>query len=389
MNLYDASRQWADRPADERFWTLDDMLEQCEKYASSACQAKILMNELRVTPAEDCPTDIRLIGPADIPAKLTHWSFGQLCQRVNAPAGYLRTMPAEIASDCLTHGLTRLGDEGNGCNALFHKNGSMVCRAFTSDDYSRIWNWEIVRRMRDAQSSGWRVPPARPAMPNQPGTRAATEADCLEVRMSHLGIKPGDLIAPAGLYASDHDCFIFMVNEESRIDDGSDGGLSRGFFVTNSEVGASALKITKFLYRHVCGNHIVWDAKDVQELRIVHRGSNDRRFGYRFQNELRQYAGESATKDQARVTAAKGTLLGTTKDEVIDKLFGMKLLPKARLDAAYEHACQESDLRSTGTSPRSVWGMVQGVTALSQKEVFTDARVELDRAAGKILSIAF
>ena len=226
-------------------------------------------------------------------------------------------------------------------------------------------------------------------MPNQPGTRAATEADCLEVRMSGLGIKPGDLIAPAGLYASDHDCFIFMVNEESRIDDGSDGGLSRGFFVTNSEVGASALKITKFLYRHVCGNHIVWDAKDVQELRIVHRGSNDRRFGYRFQYELRQYAGESAAKDQARVTAAKGTLLGTTKDEVIDKLFGMKLLPKARLEAAYEHACQESDLRSTGTSPRSVWGMVQGVTALSQKEAFTDARVELDRAAGKILSIAF
>ncbi len=73
--------------------TLEDMLEQCEKYASSACQAKILMNELRVAPAEDCPTDIRLIGPTAIPAKLAHRSFGQQhsspdgsrCERVSVP----------------------------------------------------------------------------------------------------------------------------------------------------------------------------------------------------------------------------------------------------------------------------------------------------------------
>ena len=45
------------------------------------------------------------------------------------------------------------------------------------------------------------------------------------------------MIAPAGIYASDHDMFAFLVNEEYRIDDGSDGGLARGFFVQNSEVG--------------------------------------------------------------------------------------------------------------------------------------------------------
>ena len=78
------------------------------------------------------------------------------------------------------------------------------------------------------------------------------------------------MIAPAGLYASDHDCFAFMVNESVTVDDGSDGGLCRGFFVSNSEVGAASLKFTS-LYRSVCGNHIVWGAKQAQERHCPHR----------------------------------------------------------------------------------------------------------------------
>jgi hypothetical protein len=386
-NLYDASKQWAERPADQRFETLDDMYGVCRHYAESARTAHVNMRELTVTPT-DGNTDLALSGRAGNPARLTHWSFGQLCNRVAAPAGYLRDLPAPIAADCLTHGLQRLGKEGNRANALFHSNGNFVCRAFTSDDYARIWNWEIVGKLRDCLGDGWRVPPARPSSSDQPGARPATEADCLDDRMAGLGIKPGDLIAPAGLYASDHDCFIFMVNEQNRIEDGSDGGLSRGFFISNSEVGASALKVTKFLYRHVCGNHIVWDAKDVQELRIIHRGRNDQRYGWKLRSELRQYANESANDDQARVTSAKGMLLGANKDEVIDKLFRMKIAPRKTLETAYDHATQEADCQ-TDVSPRSVWGMVQGVTHMSQDTPYADSRVELDRAAGKILSIAF
>jgi len=73
---------------------------------------------------------------------------------------------------------------------------------------------------------------------------------------------------------------------------------------------------------------------------------------------------------------------------VLDKLFGMRLLPKASLEAAYVEAEREADLRKD-VSPRSVWGFTQGITAMSQHSMFADRRVELDRAAGKILSIAF
>jgi len=71
-------------------------------------------------------------------------------------------------------------------------------------------------------------------------------------------LKVGDKIAPAGLYGSDHDMFAFMVLENRRIEDGTEGGLSRGAFFSNSEVGGGAFRIKSFYYRHVCGNHIVW-----------------------------------------------------------------------------------------------------------------------------------
>jgi hypothetical protein len=153
-------------------------------------------------------------------------------------------------------------------------------------------------------------------------------------------------------------------------------------------VGAAAFKITRFLFRHVCGNHTVWDSKDVQELRIVHTGANDRRFAWKLQAELRQYAAESQAGDVARIESAKRCVLGATKDEVLDVLFGKKVLPRKTLELAYGRAIEQEAVTRSG-SPRTAWGFAQGITELSQDTAYADERVALDRAAGKVLSIAF
>jgi hypothetical protein len=57
-----------------------------------------------------------------------------------------------------------------------------------------------------------------------------------------------------------------------------------------------------------------------------------------------------------------------------------------QLDSAYELANEHSE--SDG-SPNTVRGMVQGITRLSQQSLHADARARLDRAAGKVLQIAF
>jgi hypothetical protein len=393
MNLLKASNQWATRPSDERFWNLDEMREACYGYAKESFTQELAINDCQVLSRGN---ELLLTRNHD-EARMTNWAFGQLATTVGAPAGYLRQVDGELAADCLNYGLSKLdGDLKR--SVLFQQNGEFLVRSLNGPNYSRIWNYEVVDRVREHLPHGWRIPPARPATPKAYASsvsegqfngslrvRKATEADVLPGGGS-LSVRVGDLIAPAGLYASDHDCFIFMVNEENRIQDGTPEGLARGFFLSNSEVGAGAFKVTKFLYRHVCGNHIVWDAKDVSELRLIHTGNANQVYGGEFRAELTQYSEQGATADENRIKSAKECILGVTKDEVLDVLFGKRVLPLKKLEQAYEYA--ERDADQFRTNPRSAWGMAQGVTYLSQEARFADERNELDRAAGKVLLLA-
>ncbi|MGH9162629.1 MAG: hypothetical protein ACRD2X_21890 [Vicinamibacteraceae bacterium] len=47
-----------------------------------------------------------------------------------------------------------------------------------------------------------------------------------------------------------------------------------------------------------------------------------------------------------------------------------------------------ADRHEIQTNPRSVWGLVQGVTRLSQQASHQDARYELDRLAAGLLRAA-
>jgi hypothetical protein len=260
MDLFKASHQWASRPADERFASLQDMLTATQSYRNSAVEADVKYADIR-TEAKD--GEVLLRGPMGGFARMTNWAFKQLATRAGTAAQFLTDLPATLASQVLNHKLSTLGNDlQKEANVLLHRNGTLIARAIMSERYERIWNSDIVAKLVPLQSHGWRVPPARPAMANQPGTRKATAADVLEVSgFSGLSIKIGDDIAPAGLYASDRDMFAFMINEKARVKDGSEHGLSRGFFVQNNEVGSGSYVISTFLLKHVCGNHIVWGAR--------------------------------------------------------------------------------------------------------------------------------
>jgi len=234
---------------------------------------------------------------------------------------------------------------------------------------------------------GWRVPPARPARADQPGARPATEADVLEDRGFGLSISVGDLIAPAGLYASDHDMFVFLVNERFRIKDGSDQGLSRGFFVENSEVGACAFKLTTFLYRHVCGNHIVWDVANVRKVRVVHVGDKAIAKSWReLETTVTDYAESSAHEQEAQIAKAQTYRLGDGKEDVVEKLFKLHITSRKNIEAAYNST---SSLDCEDGDPRTPWGISNGLTRLSQSARYADERADLHRAAGRVLQVAF
>jgi hypothetical protein len=389
-NLYQASHQWAERPADQRFWTLGEARDACRSYADTAREVELAVRPGTIQPSGD---DLIVRFGQGNDAQLTNWSFGQVARLVGAPADYLRGLSAPLAAQCIDAGLqnrTRANDEVKPVNALVHVNGQTVLRSLNSDAYARMWNWQVFERLIPMIEKGWRVPPARPALRGDANVRPATQDDVLRDRHGGggLSVNVGDLIAPAGIYASDHDMFAFMVNEEFRIDDGSDGGLSRGFFCSNSEVGAGALKVTYFHYRHVCGNHIVWDAEDVLEINVRHVGQVDVRFDNELAAKMHDYLHASTEADRKRIAAAKRLVLGGTPEEVWETVYKIQRvsgITQKHITRAFELATEHDDIDG---DPYTAWGMANGLTRLSQITPYAGERNLIDRYAGKVLALA-
>jgi hypothetical protein len=180
---------------------------------------------------------------------------------------------------------------------------------------------------------------------------------------------------------------VFLVNTNRRINDGTEQGLSRGVFITNSEVGSSSLRLTRFYFRGVCGNHIVWDASKVIDLRVRHVGRARGKFQRAFQAEVQWVDDSSASDEEAKIRAAQRYIIADTKENVLDQLFGKKSLNLSRksIESAYQLA---EDHQEDG-NPRSAWGIAQGLTRLSQQVPYQDERDRLDRAAGKVIEVAF
>lgn len=359
--LMHASNQWASRPADQRFASLAALHAATSDYRSRARVAERPYNGLQVR-AESFGENIEpvLVGEKGT-AHFSNWSFGQLCARIGAPASYLRALPARLVAENLNHGLKsfRPEDEDN-AQLMFTQNGGLRLAALTSPKYSRIWNSDVTSRLirLTQQQPEWQPAPAA-----FDGSR--------------------------GLYASDHDMFAFLVDNERRIfEKGPEGGLGRGFFVWNSEVGAASFGIMTFFYEYVCGNHRVWGASGVHELRIRHVGEANDRAWRGIEAELVKYAESSAVDDEAKIESARRMVLGKDKDEVLDKVFGLRVpdLSRRVIGEAYDLAVQREDRYG---DPRTVWALTGGMTEIARDLPNADDRVKLDRAAGKVLQIAF
>lgn len=373
-NLMQASNEWASRPADERFETLADLYLNCLMAYNAGAVRDTKVGGLAVKVNNGA---LALHTPAG-EMKFNHWSFGQLASRVGAPASYLRGRPADLVASDLNFDIQRASDIDS--QIYFDKTNNSL-RAITSPKYGRIPNHEVVKSLIELPGK-WVTPPARPAMKDQPGTRVATEADC---KGSTL-VKPGDIIAPAGLYASDRDMFAFLIDPETRIEDGSDGGLSRGFFVRNSEVGDATFELCVFYFRVCCGNHIIWGAENIKTVSVKHlgRGAKGRAFD-KMDEQLKAYTEKSAADDIARIKAAQRFELGGNLEDVTDLLFTQKrLLTKKAVEAAYNLATENED---EDGNPNTAWGFVNGLTRFSQTVPYTNERTDLDRVGGKILAM--
>jgi len=355
----EASKQWSNRPPDQRYETLDALQVAVAERRGESWTIASDTRDLRIGSENDSLTVSAYDITQDYERTLepSNWAFGQLAMYAQAPANYLRKLPAELAAWNLNWGLYKDPIRSKTL-VLGQTNGSDKLRAMTSTSYGRIWDSQVVEAVQRVNSDGrWVVPSSSYTAANP--KRATT------------------------LYASDRDVFVFLVDPDNPIEvDGET--LFRGFYTWNSEVGASVFGLTTFLYRYVCDNRIIWGATDVQELRIRHTGGAPERFAYEGARYLRRYADESTSGIADGIRKAKAYELpeadkpGKGWDAWLQARGFTAKQAKAGIDAAQ---AEEGEARS-------LWDIINGVTASARAITHTDERVKMETAAGKLMNYA-
>ena len=231
----------------------------------------------------------------------------------------------------------------------------------TGPRYGRIWNDDVVRELIDRFGDGvagdFKVP----------GTwgRPLDQVD----------------IKNTTLYAGDRDMFVFLADENNRIElpgrrDGKTGELARGFFISNSETGAGTLRVKTFLFDYVCANRIVWGAHELEDIAIRHTASAPDRFIDEVAPALLAYSNAAAGNINQVLRGAQ-----VAKIDKVDKFLATRFGP--RIAARIEHA----HVIDEGRPIETIWDAVTGATAYARSIPWTSERVEMETLAGDMLEL--
>ena len=357
VTAYTAHREWATRPPDERYVSVHALYDAARARRSRIEERALETGTFRTEALS--ADDLVLRESSGRAAPLTHWSFGQLATIAGAPPSYLRTLPATIASTAINYGLRRQRRDQH--QLFIERTAPWTAHAITSPRYARVQHDELADRVLDlmAKHPAWQLP---------------------------LGYKDGVFGAarvPSGAYLGDRDMFLFLVDGNRDLDDPTDctrAGLFRGFILRNSDVGAAALTLDVFLFRAVCGNHIIWGFQHVVGFRRRHVGASIQEAWTTSLDSVRTALDADPAHDRLVLLRATSQELGPTRDAVVDAAV-------QRLELSQKQAAEAYTLAEAFESnPRSVWGYVQGLTRLSQRTPWQDGRFALDRAASRLLT---
>lgn len=374
-SLYDANAQWANRPDDERFTSLTQLQAHVHAQRDNSKALVLSTREFHAEPQGTGHTGlvVKTERGAAIPS---HWSFGQLAALAGAPAGYLRTLPSEMAADCLNFGLMKRDVEDVGMLVRrSHADADPApmrvdLAAATGPAYGRIWNSDIVdalvSRFGDGVSDdcAWRVP-------GEFGER--------------VPVTKGNTT----LYASDRDLWVFLADEEHRIElpgrrAGKFGTFARGVIIGNSEVGSKRFFVKTFLHDYTCCNRIIWGAEEVQEFTIRHTKSAPARFIELVQPALERYVNASSNGVVAAIDSARSVKLtgGLASVNAVEE-FLAKRFTKSEVSGILSAHMREED-----RPVETLWDAVVGATAYARSIPWQDERVVLETKAGELMKVA-
>lgn len=361
-----ASAQWATRPADQRFQTLSALREAVHSRRLRSRSVDLDLGRIVVKPQG---TTLE-VNSAIAPCEPSHWALGQLSGIVGAPGNYIRSLSPQLASDNLNYGISRRVAERPDVKFMTVTNpggGNATLQAVTSTTYGRIWDADAVDAVgRIVERSGGKFHnPMAYKIDTQKGNGFA----------GITGEKE-----PSGLFASDRDVFMFMIDGGSLLEAGPRCQLNRGFIVWNSEVGAKVLGLMTFCFNAVCGNLIIWGASDVNTLLIRHSRNAPTRFDTEAYPALVEFSERGQNAELETIKRAQRKMLPEKADDVFAMVQQFRIT-RAEMEEAVSYAEREEGQCA------SLFDLVQGGTAYARGFDYVDARLDVSKRFSNLLKL--
>lgn len=216
-NLTQASRELFSRSPDERYESLDALIEHCRTQRELSRDRWQLPQTFRPHVHGD---RLGLELGDDGAFLMNDWSFTQLCQMAGIAKDTMNRLSPDTACRALQETLPTADKP---VQILTSVNGHALIRSIHGVSYTRLWNDELLQTIKDA-ACDFQPPPK--------GFNGAT-----------------------GLYAGEQDTFVFLIDPAGWTEIGGEN-FAPGFFCWNSEVGRRSVGITTFWYEQICGNHV-------------------------------------------------------------------------------------------------------------------------------------
>lgn len=310
--LLAASKHLMTRPADEHFATFADMTAAALKDKTNARTVNLDAKTLAVTADANGGLVLGRKGGTAAYPMTYHGARAMLRLAGASPEFVFERLSPATAATALTEALSKSTESvqlliGTTTGA----DGVTVpprVRAITSQSYCRVWDADVYEEIdRWLIGAGY-----APALPTK-----NTDAQKNNIMGNN---KPC-------LFRGDGSSFAFFMHEQTAPGAG-DRPVRRGVFVPNSEVGKSSTGATRFLFDDLCANFIVWNARAVQKLKIIHRGRSDGHLLRRLARELQAASPDIAQQELDVLRKAADKVFAKDTEEAAERLnvaFGLSL----------------------------------------------------------------
>jgi hypothetical protein len=366
------NREWLKRPADERFLSLEALLQHTKKRTEPCRETNVQLSRLGVHAFDSGRLGFSV---GDRVMETTHWSFGQVCREIGAPADFVRRLQPSLSVEVLRD---QIGRQNHAVKV--YEDGDRI-RAVNSPTYGRIPDHKIVaavKRMTEASDANFKVPGVMNWGTGKYDPRAPVS------------------IETTTLFASDRDVAMFLCDDEEPIDvgklpNGEPDLMFRGLFVKNSEVGDGSLYVATMYLRAVCANRCLWGIEGFQDIRIRHTRHAPRRLSQEVMPVLNSYQrrgdksrvvkGVVAAKAEQVVTVPPWNDPEEAREQQLKFLTGKLSFSKQVAEAILKH-------EAPGTpqdQATSVWDMVNLVTSYAQTAKHHNRRLEIEGRASEAL----